>query len=138
MNPAGGAAAASAGPFLCRLADIPDGGGKGFWFGEDARRFGVFLIRMGEAVFAYANSCPHLGSPLDWRPDRFLDRDGRHILCATHGALFRIEDGFCLSGPCAGERLRPVAIARRGTAIYLIEIARDTGEHAPGAELPGD
>jgi nitrite reductase/ring-hydroxylating ferredoxin subunit len=104
---------------LCRLAEIPDGGGRGFWFGEDTARFGVFVIRRGDAVYAYENSCPHRGTPLDWRPDRFLDRDGSHILCATHGALFRIADGFCLSGPCAGAWLRDVVITRRDGALYL-------------------
>ena len=44
-------------------------------------------------MIGYVNSCPHLGSPLDWVPNRFLSADGRHVLCATHGALFRIEDG---------------------------------------------
>jgi nitrite reductase/ring-hydroxylating ferredoxin subunit len=117
---------------LCRLADVPDGGGKGFWLGQDTARFGLFLIRQGDDVYAYENSCPHRGTPLDWLPDRFLDRGGRHILCATHGALFRIEDGFCLSGPCAGARLRKVAIARRGTALYLDDSAdRDGGAAVP-------
>jgi nitrite reductase/ring-hydroxylating ferredoxin subunit len=115
----GAAAGDFGGRFLCRLADIPEGGGKGFWFGEDIARFGVFLIRRGDTAWAYVNSCPHRGTPLDWLPDRFLDRDGRHILCATHGALFRIADGFCLSGPCAGARLRPVEIVRRGAEIFL-------------------
>ena len=118
-------AADPAGPLLCHLADIPDGGGKGFWFGHDAARFGLFLLRQGNAVFAYVNSCPHRGTPLDWLPDRFLDRDGRHILCATHGAVFRIADGFCLSGPCAGARLRTVATVRRGAEIYLGETIPD-------------
>jgi nitrite reductase/ring-hydroxylating ferredoxin subunit len=109
---------------LCRLEDIPDGSGpdgdgRGFWFGADAARFGIFLIRRGDAVYAYENSCPHRFTPLDWRPDHFLDRDGSHILCATHGALFRIADGFCLSGPCVGASLRRVAIARRGAVLYL-------------------
>ncbi|HEX3498142.1 MAG TPA: Rieske (2Fe-2S) protein [Stellaceae bacterium] len=108
---------------LCRLADIPDGGGKGFWFGADTARFGVFLIRRGSEIYAYENSCPHRGTPLDWRPDRFLDRDGSHILCATHGALFRIDDGFCLSGPCVGASLRRVAITLRGGVLYLAENA---------------
>jgi nitrite reductase/ring-hydroxylating ferredoxin subunit len=111
--------------FLCRLADVPEGGGRGFWFGADTARFGVFVIRQGNAVWAYANSCPHRGTPLDWLPDRFLDRDGRHILCATHGALFRIADGFCVSGPCAGSRLRPVEILRRGARLFLA--ARQSG-----------
>jgi len=112
-------------PFLCRLADIPEGGGRGFWFGADTARFGVFVIRQGNAVWAYANSCPHRGKPLDWLPDRFLDRDGRHILCATHGARFRIADGFCVSGPCAGSHLRPVEVLRRGARLFLA--ARQSG-----------
>src|SRR5437879_10074 len=120
------AVSASGGRFLCRLADIPDGGGKGFWFGEDTARFGVFLIRLGDTVWAYANSCPHRGTPLDWLPDRFLDRDGHHILCATHGALFRIADGFCVSGPCAGASLRRVETMRRGAGIFFAE-HRDPG-----------
>jgi nitrite reductase/ring-hydroxylating ferredoxin subunit len=111
---------AEGGRRLCRLAEIPDGGGKGFWFGEDTSRFGIFLIRKGEAVFAYVNSCPHRSTPLDWLPDRFLDRGGVHILCATHGALFRIADGFCLSGPCAGASLSPLATIRHDDAIYLV------------------
>lgn len=111
--------------FLCRLADVPEGGGRGFWFGADTARFGVFVIRRGNAVWAYANSCPHRGTPLDWLPDRFLDRDGRHILCATHGALFRIADGFCVRGPCAGSHLRPVEVLRRGARLFLA--ARQSG-----------
>jgi nitrite reductase/ring-hydroxylating ferredoxin subunit len=117
----GAVAGERGGRFLCRLADIPDGGGKGFWFGEDTARFGVFLIRQGDTVWAYANSCPHRGTPLDWLPDCFLDRDRRHILCATHGALFHITDGFCVSGPCAGAYLRPVETMRRGARIFLAE-----------------
>ena len=28
-----------------------------------------------------------------------------------HGALFRLEDGVCVAGPCAGERLKPWPVA---------------------------
>jgi len=111
--------------FLCRLADVPEGGGRGFWFGADTARFGVFVIRQGNAVRACANSCPHRGTPLDWLPDRFLDRDGRHILCATHGALFRTADGFRVSGPCADSHLRPVEVLHRGARLFLA--ARQSG-----------
>jgi nitrite reductase/ring-hydroxylating ferredoxin subunit len=72
----------------------------------------------GRAV-AYENSCPHLGSPLDWVPDQFLDLEKRHILCATHGALFRISDGHCLAGPCVGKSLKPVPIRIDRGSIYL-------------------
>ncbi len=95
---------------LCVAADIPDGSGRGFVFGTGTGRRAVFVIRRGPDVYAYENSCPHVGTPLDWIPDQFLDRDGSHILCSTHGALFRIEDGHCVSGPCAGDALKPVAV----------------------------
>jgi len=121
------------GPLLCRLGDLPDGGGKGFWFGRDTARLGVFAVRKGNTVVAYLNSCPHRGTPLDWLPDRFLDRDGCHILCATHGALFRIGDGFCLSGPCVGAKLRAVRTVHRGGEIYLAESLSDLLSQAPGS-----
>jgi nitrite reductase/ring-hydroxylating ferredoxin subunit len=92
---------------LCRVADIPDGGSRGF--GPAPGSFtGLFAVRRGDRVLIYVNSCPHLGVALDWAPDRFLTADGARIICATHGAEFRIEDGLCLRGPCRGERLRTV------------------------------
>ncbi len=108
--------------FLCALDDVPDGGSAGFAAGEAGEfgfRNGVMLIRRGGEVFAYENSCPHTGAPLDFTPGRFLTRDGGHILCAVHGALFRIEDGHCVSGPCAGGALRPVSISIIEGAVHL-------------------
>ena len=71
----------------------------------------VFVVRRGTQVFAYRNHCPHTGSPLDWQPDQFLNLDRTLIQCATHMALFRIDDGRCVSGPCKGEALTPVALS---------------------------
>jgi nitrite reductase/ring-hydroxylating ferredoxin subunit len=107
---------------LCRVADIPDGGGKGF---APARGgfTGLFAIRQGDAVVVYVNSCPHIGTPLDWTPDRFLSADGRRIVCATHGAEFQIADGLCIRGPCRGERLEPVSIQIKDGTIYVPEDA---------------
>ncbi|HBC06215.1 MAG TPA: (2Fe-2S)-binding protein [Rhodospirillaceae bacterium] len=89
---------------LCPLDDIADGGSAGF---EVAGKL-VMAIRQGDRIFAYVNSCPHVGTPLDMWPGRFLTRDGEYILCATHGALFRIEDGHCVAGPCVGRGLTPI------------------------------
>jgi nitrite reductase/ring-hydroxylating ferredoxin subunit len=94
---------------LCRIDDIPDGGAKGF--APPAGGFtGLFAVRRAEKVFVYVNSCPHIGTPLDWAPDRFLTGDGSRIVCATHGAEFGIADGVCLRGPCLGDRLEAVII----------------------------
>jgi nitrite reductase/ring-hydroxylating ferredoxin subunit len=82
----------------CRLDDIPDGGAKGLVLPDpDGRALRVIVLRSGAEVIAYRNRCPHRGTPLDIRLDDFLDRDGRHIVCSTHGAIFRREDGYCLA-----------------------------------------
>lgn len=104
---------------LCRLDAIPDGGSKGFVEDVDGLRQLLMAIRRGRRVFVYRNSCPHVGAPLDFRPGRFLNAEGTHILCANHGALFRIEDGFCLSGPCAGESLKPVKNRIAGGVVLI-------------------
>ena len=95
---------------LCRIEEIDEDGGKGFVFGEGTARREIFLVRVGDKVYGYENACPHLGSPLDFHPDRFLNAEGTHIICATHGALFEIADGTCISGPCAGDSLTPIAL----------------------------
>ena len=94
---------------LCKLEAIPDGEGLGFTL-EDEARTAIFVVRQGARVHGYVNSCPHAGTPLDWTPDRFLTYDKRHILCATHGARFRIYDGYCFAGPCQGDRLTPLDV----------------------------
>ena len=111
---------AAAPRLLCRLEEIEDGEGRGFTIdgaGEGAgggESLDIFVVRRGLSVFGYVNSCPHVGTPLDWAPDQFISDDGAYIQCATHGALFEIEDGACIAGPCAGDRLRPVAVAVDG------------------------
>jgi len=90
---------------LCRLDDINDQHSKGFELGE----IQVFAIRQGDQVHTYHNHCPHLGIPLEWLPDKFLDVEGELIQCSTHGALFTIEEGLCVSGPCSGKSLKTIA-----------------------------
>ncbi len=123
--PARGAASTSAagGRVLCRLADIEDGQAKGFTLGagRDARE--IFVVREDGRVFGYVNSCPHLGTPLNWQDDRFISDDSGLIICATHGALFEIEDGACVSGPCAGQALEavPLALDAEGRVVLIGE-----------------
>ena len=104
---------------LCRLDEIPDPGSKGFDLGGGADMVSLFVVRAGDTVVAYENACPHTGGPLDWVPDQFLTREKDRILCATHGALFRIADGACLAGPCAGDRLRALPVRIEGGTVAV-------------------
>jgi nitrite reductase/ring-hydroxylating ferredoxin subunit len=95
---------------LCRLTDLAAGRSRGF---KPAGTAGpaVFLVRRGAHVHGYYDACPHYGdTPMAWRRDEYLDAGGTHIVCAAHGALFEIETGLCILGPCLGDRLAPAAI----------------------------
>ena len=106
---------------LCRLADIPDGGGKGVQIGAGAAARRLMVLRVGEAVHCYVNSCPHVGTPLDWLPDTFKDPSGRFIQCSTHGALFRVADGHCIAGPPMGKSLQAVPVVVHDGEVVLCE-----------------
>ena len=103
---------------LCRLDDIPDGEARGFP-GPPGSLAGLFAVRRGGRVFVYVNVCPHIGTSLNLLADRFLSADGARIVCVTHGAEFRIEDGFCLAGPCEGDALEPVPAHLAGGLVLV-------------------
>ena len=105
---------------LTGLKDLPEGSSRGFSVNTPSGCEDVFLVHINSRLFAYRNSCPHTGGPLDWVPDQFLNLDGDLIQCATHDALFRIEDGTCIAGPCAGKALSAVPVQIRNDGIFLI------------------
>ncbi len=96
---------------LCRLDELDDPDARGFTFGEGTAREEIFIVRRGDQIFGYVNSCPHQGTPLEFQADRFLTRDGREIMCSTHGARFDIATGLCVLGPCAGQKLESIAVS---------------------------
>lgn len=108
---------------LCTLAEIPDGGAHKLEFRDGEQRFEMFICRddklgHGEQIFAYENSCPHAGLPLDYRPGKFLNYEKTHLSCANHGAMFKIDDGFCVKGPCRGQYLRPIDIYVKDGTVF--------------------
>jgi nitrite reductase/ring-hydroxylating ferredoxin subunit len=71
---------------------------------------GVLVGRVQGQWRAYVNVCRHRVLPLDLGARSPMSDDGRFLLCHQHGALYRTDDGLCVVGPCAGERLSPVGI----------------------------
>lgn len=104
---------------LCRLDAIEDGSARGFCVGEGPCPRELFVVRAAGQVYGYVNSCPHIGTPLNFLPDRFLTRDRTQILCATHGARFEIATGRCVAGPCAGRSLARAPIKLDNDVIML-------------------
>ena len=105
--------ATPAGVTLCALADLADPGARNFVLEIGGRHFHGFVVRRGEEVTGFVDSCPHMGLPLSKRLDDYLTKSGELIECDWHGALFRPDDGLCVGGPCAGQHLRswPVTVA---------------------------
>ena len=104
---------------VCQADELSDPGSREFFFAGDRER--GFVVRRGDEIFAYRNHCMHVGYPLNWKPHEFLTRDGKHIICAAHGAIYQIDTGICTEGPCPGKRLRayPVEV-REGTVFVRI------------------
>lgn len=100
---------------LCELTDIPEKEGIGV---QTAAGEIVLLQRDGQ-VYAYKNSCPHLGIDLNFQPDVFMDLDGTFIQCANHGALFQAEDGLCIHGPCQGQSLTAVPVQVADGVVWM-------------------
>jgi len=101
---------------LCRTEDLAENQAKGFELGNDS----VFAIKRDGQIYVYRNSCPHRGVELNWLEDQFLDSDDALIQCATHGALFVVETGECIFGPCRGQYLQPVAFHIEQGIVQLL------------------
>ncbi|WP_066794476.1 Rieske (2Fe-2S) protein [Sphingomonas soli] len=95
------------GPFML----IPDNAARNFVLEMRAGRFHGFVVRKGETVHGYVDRCAHMALPLTQTLDDYLTPDGALIQCSWHGALYRIDDGACVGGPCVGAKLTPWPVA---------------------------
>lgn len=98
------------------ISDIPESGSKGFSCNGE----GFFAVKHYSKIYIYKNSCPHIGIPLEWVEDKFLDPSSTMIQCANHGALFVIESGTCVAGPCTGQKLVAVKFITQDDFIFLL------------------
>jgi nitrite reductase/ring-hydroxylating ferredoxin subunit len=95
---------------LCDFNELSEVDSRGFVISEFSPARNIFIVRNNDNLVAYENSCPHSFAPLNWSPDVFLSYDKDYIQCAQHGALFEIESGHCIYGPCMGQSLTTVEV----------------------------
>ena len=95
---------------ICDLDDIEEGKSLGITLEINGSRQMLLIVRSSDKAFVYLNSCPHIGTPLNLHPNKFLSHDKKHIICSTHGALFQIETGHCIFGPCKGDYLESIPV----------------------------
>lgn len=102
---------------LCAPNELTEGQSRGFALAE----LKLLVVRREGQVYAYQNRCPHRGIPLEWQPDQFLDHSNSLIQCATHGALFLIESGECVAGPCNGQSLKALNCREDADGIWITD-----------------
>jgi nitrite reductase/ring-hydroxylating ferredoxin subunit len=105
---------------IARIDDIPSRGTQ-FTYREGPFDERGILLRLSDGtVRAYKNECRHLPMPLDDRePGDLWDPSGAFLVCNSHGARYRSQDGRCVSGPCEGSHLKSLPIVVRNGHVYL-------------------
>ena len=93
----------------------------------------VGIFRVGGKLFAYENSCPHMGGPVcqglvipavrevindkQVSTGYAFDESEMRIVCPWHGYEFSIETGSHPAKPSI--RLKPVAVDEEGGDVYV-------------------
>lgn len=127
--------ATPAGVQLGPIELIPDNAARNFVLEMRAGRFHGFIVRRGDNVFGFVDRCAHMPVPLAQQLDGYLTPDGTHIQCSWHGALYRIEDGRCVGGPCTGSQLLAWPVAVREGMLVTIAPPVDPGETVPASVI---
>jgi len=104
---------------LCSIHEIEEEESKEFFVTRGESDQSILVVKKDGQLSVFINNCPHLGIPMNLEPDRFLDMEKNFIMCSTHGALFKIDDGECVQGPCLGKKLSPVPYEIRGEEVFV-------------------
>jgi nitrite reductase/ring-hydroxylating ferredoxin subunit len=99
--------------------NFPDQSAKGFKTKVKGRIFHGLVVRKGGKFFAYQNLCRHLPITLDLDDERFFNFEKTHLQCHMHGAMYEIETGHCIAGPCVGANLIPLEIVEEDSRLII-------------------
>jgi nitrite reductase/ring-hydroxylating ferredoxin subunit len=110
--------------YVAQLGEIPVGAArlvrlKADKFGRP--RSAIVLCDATETLHAYLNECRHLPIPLDAGSGQVWNIERTHLLCSTHGAMYRPDDGLCVAGPCAGASLLRLDVAIEGADVFVVD-----------------
>jgi nitrite reductase/ring-hydroxylating ferredoxin subunit len=78
-----------------------------------------FVVRRGSGFYAYQNLCRHLPVTLDLNDNSFFNHDKTMLQCQMHGALYEMESGLCVGGPCEGARLRSLPLQETDSQLII-------------------
>ncbi|HUL56457.1 MAG TPA: Rieske 2Fe-2S domain-containing protein [Usitatibacter sp.] len=109
------------GKLICASEALVEGGpGVRFALASHGGEEKGFVVRYAGKACAFVNTCPHVGTELDWQSGQFFEASGLYLVCSTHGALFEPRTGLCVAGPCRGASLEPLEVREQGGHVYLL------------------
>ena len=113
---------------LCHADDVEEGQARGFGPLAGSRRK-VILVRRNGRLHAFLDACPHYstGTPMAWKTDAYLNGERTHLTCHSHNALFDMETGECILGPCLGQSLTRIEIAVGEEGDVFVAAPREGG-----------
>lgn len=79
-----------------------------------------FVVRYNGEVYGYINQCAHVPVELDWNEGDFFDLTRHYLICATHGAHYQPQTGYCVMGPCKGRSLKPLKVLEQDQQVFLM------------------
>ena len=102
-------------------SEVLEEGAKGIRFplpmlGEFATGF---IVRFHGKPYAYVNQCAHLPIELDCNEGDFFTTQKDYLICSTHGAHYRPDNGFCVMGPCKGKSLKAIQVTEQNQEISI-------------------
>ena len=78
-----------------------------------------FVVRYNGTPYAFVNQCAHVPIELDWNEGEFFDLTRQYLICATHGAHYLPDTGYCVMGPCRGKSLMRIPVTERDNQILI-------------------
>lgn len=78
-----------------------------------------FVVRFHGKPYAYVNQCAHVPVELDWNEGDFFTLQKDYLICSTHGAHYRPDNGFCITGPCKGKSLKAISVTEQNKEIII-------------------
>ncbi len=107
---------------VCSVGELSAGTVRTVTLGADAQGLPILAILLRDqdgVIRAYRNLCRHLPVPLNTVSEELLSRTRRHLVCATHGATYRLSNGACVKGPCEGLSLQPLRWSERDGELFV-------------------
>jgi len=78
-----------------------------------------FVVRYEGKPYAYVNQCAHVPVELDWNEGEFFTTQKDYLICATHGAHYQPDTGYCVMGPCKGKQLKSIPVNEENQKIII-------------------